>query len=105
MANRFDRYVERQMRDPEMRQLIEKELASLDLGIQIARLREKAKLNQTQLAARAGMNASKISLIESSARNVTLHTLARVAHALNTKVKIEFVPVKGKRSSVARRRP
>jgi hypothetical protein len=43
------------------------------------------------------MNASKISLIETSARNVTLSTLARVAYALNTRIKIEFVPVKAKK--------
>jgi transcriptional regulator with XRE-family HTH domain len=54
-------------------------------------------LNQTQLAARAGMNASKISRIETSTRNVTLSTLARLAHALNRRVKIEFVPVKAKK--------
>jgi len=49
------------------------------------------------MAARAGMNASKISLIETSTRNVTLSTLARVAYALNTRIKIEFVPVKAKK--------
>jgi transcriptional regulator with XRE-family HTH domain len=99
MANRLDRYYERQMRDPEVRDLVEKELADLEVGIQIARLREEENLNQTQLAARAGMNASKISQIETSPRNVTLNTLARLAHALNRKVKIEFVPVKAKKPS------
>jgi transcriptional regulator with XRE-family HTH domain len=44
-----------------------------------------------------GANASKISLIETSTRNVTLSTLARVAQALNTRIKIEFVPVKAKK--------
>jgi hypothetical protein len=43
------------------------------------------------------MNASKISLIETSTRYVTLSTLARVAYALNTRIKIEFVPVKVKK--------
>jgi hypothetical protein len=37
------------------------------------------------------------SLIETSARNVTLGTLDRVAHALSTRIKIEFVPVKAKK--------
>ena len=99
MANRLNRYYERQMRDPEVRDLVEKELADLEVGIQIARLREEENLNQTQLAARAGMNASKISQIETSPRNVTLNTLARLAHALNRKVKIEFVPVRAKKPS------
>jgi transcriptional regulator with XRE-family HTH domain len=101
MANRLERYLERQMQDPEIRALVEKELADLEVGIQIARLREKEKLNQTQLAARAGMNASKISRIETSTRNVTLSTLARVAHALNRRVKIEFVPERKKKPAIA----
>ncbi len=89
------------MQDPEIRDLVEKELADLEVGIQIARLREAENINQTQLAARAGMNASKVSRLETSTRNVTLSTLARVAHALNRRVKIEFVPVKGTKPAMA----
>lgn len=92
MATRWDRYYERQMKDPEMKELVEKELQDLHLGIQLARLRQGEGLNQTSLAARAGMNASKISVIEKSPRNVTLGTLIRLAHALGKKVKINFVP-------------
>ena len=106
MANHLERYYERQMQDPGIRDLVEKELADLEVGIQIARLRVEENLNQTQLAARAGMNASKISQIESSPRNVTLSTLTRLAHALNRRVKIEFIPVKAKKTAraVARKR-
>ncbi len=104
MANRLDRYYERQMQDPEIRDLFEKEIANLEIGIQIARLREKQNLNQTQLAARAGMNASKISRIETAPNNVTLNTLARLARALNTRVKIAFVPMTEKRAAVAYKR-
>ena len=89
------------MQDPEIRDLVEKELADLEVGIQIARLREAENINQTQLAARAGMNASKVSRLETSTRNVTLSTLARVAHALNRRVKIEFVPVKRAKPAMA----
>lgn len=96
MATRLNRCFKRQMQDPEMRKLVERELAHLEVGIQIARLREQQNLNQTQLAARAGMNASKISLIETWPKNVTIGTLARLARALNTRIKIQFVPVRGK---------
>jgi len=92
--NRLQRYYEKQMQDDKMRPLIEEEIRNLDLGIQIAKLREELHLNQTQLAARAGMNASKISKIETSTSNLTLSTLTRVASALNSRVKIEFVPLK-----------
>jgi DNA-binding XRE family transcriptional regulator len=94
MGSRWNRYYERQMKDPEMRELIEKELQNLEVGIQIAKLREKQGLNQTQLAARAGMNASKVSVIENSPQNMELGTLIRLARALNRKVKIELIPQK-----------
>jgi transcriptional regulator with XRE-family HTH domain len=102
--NRLDRYIARQMRDPEMRDLVEKEVADLRVGITIARLRETLKMNQTQLAARAGMNASKISKIESSPKNVTLNTLTRLALALNRRIKIDFVPMNQSKTTVARKR-
>jgi hypothetical protein len=53
MATRLDRYYKQQMKDPELRGLVEKELMELEVGIKIARLREQEQLNQTQLAARA----------------------------------------------------
>jgi transcriptional regulator with XRE-family HTH domain len=91
--NRLQRYYEKQMQDNTIRLLVEEEIRNLDLGIQIAKLREEQHLNQTQLAARAGMNASKISKIESSTTNLTLSTLTRVATALNSRVRIVFEPV------------
>jgi transcriptional regulator with XRE-family HTH domain len=94
--NRYQRYYEKQMQDEKMKGLIEKEIANLDIGIRLARLRAEQHLNQTQLAARAGMNASKISKIESSPANLTLNTLTRLAEALGAIVKIEFVPKKNK---------
>jgi len=94
--NRFQRYYEKQMQDEKMKGLIEKEIAGLDIGIRLASLRAEQHLNQTQLAARAGMNASKISKIESSPANLTLSTLTRLAEALGATVKIEFVSKKNK---------
>lgn len=94
--NRLDRYIARQMKNPAFRKHVEQEVAELEVGILIARLRQSLKMNQTELAARAGMNASKISRIESSPKNVTLNTLTRVAQALNRKVKISFVPAERK---------
>lgn len=106
MATRWDRYYRRQMEDPEMKQLVERELQDLSVGIVIARLRQEKGLNQTQLAARAGMNASKISVIEKSPKNVTLGTLIRLARAFDRKIKVEFVPVRaGARRRVLMRKP
>ena len=95
MATRWNLYYERQ--DAEMKELVERELTVLRLGAEIARLRQKRRLSQTQLAARAGMSASKISAIESSSKNVELATLIRIAYALGYQLKPEFVPAKTSR--------
>jgi transcriptional regulator with XRE-family HTH domain len=101
MANRLKRYMQRQMDDPELKELVEKEIEDLKIGVQIAKLREREDLNQTQLAARAGMNASKISQIENCATNMTVKSLTRVAYALNSRVEVKFVPAKSRKSGTA----
>jgi len=103
MTTRFDRYFDNQMKDPQMKVLVERELANLDIGMQIARLRQKRRLNQTQLAARARMSAPKISNLEVRPANVQLDTLIRVADALNARVEVRIVEHKQKTSRRAKR--
>ena len=93
--NRFERYYRTQMEDSAMRELVEKELAGLDIGVQIAKLRAKQRLNQTQLAARARMSAPKVSRIESKPANVQLDTLIRLAQALGARLEVRLVEEKG----------
>jgi transcriptional regulator with XRE-family HTH domain len=80
-----------------MRELVEKELASLEIGVQIVQLRAKHRLNQTQLAARARMSAPKISRIESKPTNVQLDTLIRLAQALGASLQVRLVENKKSR--------
>ena len=103
MATRWNRYFERQIQDPELKGLVERELATLRLGVAIAKMREKRSLTQTQLAALAGMSASKISAIEGSPKNIELATLIRIAAALGYQFKPEFVPAKVKNHTRRRR--
>jgi transcriptional regulator with XRE-family HTH domain len=93
-VNRFERYYRTQMEDSDMRELVEKELAGLDIGIQIANLRAKHRMNQTQLAARAHMSAPKVSRIESGPANVQLDTLIRLAQALGARLEVRLVEEK-----------
>jgi len=85
-----------------MRELVEKELANLSVGIQIARLREQRGLSQTQLAARAGMSAPKISVLGCSPKDAKLSTLIRIARAMGLDLKIEFVSEKSGKAGQAR---
>ena len=87
----WDLYFQKQMSDPKIHGLIEKEIESLRVGIQIAKLRQKKNLSQAQLAARAGMSAPNISRIENSpAQNITLETLVKIARALGRGVEVTF---------------
>ncbi|HEV2715677.1 MAG TPA: helix-turn-helix transcriptional regulator [Terriglobales bacterium] len=97
MTTRFERYFQIQMENPQVRDLVEKELASLEVGTQIAKLRERKKLNQTQLAARANMSTPKISRIESKPTNVQLDTLIRIARALGARLEVRLVEYKRNR--------
>lgn len=104
MGTRWNRFYKKQMEDECLRELVERELENLQLGVQIAKLREEEKLSQTKLAARAEMSAPKISAIENEPRNLTIATLIRLAHALGSKVEIRLVRQK-KSKLRARRRP
>jgi transcriptional regulator with XRE-family HTH domain len=64
-------------------------------------MRGKRNLTQTELAARAGMSASKISAIESSPKNIELATLIRIATALEYQFRPAFVPAKTNRPAYA----
>ncbi len=103
MTNRWNRFYQKQMADNRLRDLVERELEGLKLGIQIAKLRQEEKLSQTKLAALADMSAPKISAIENEPRNLTIATLIRVAHALGSKVEIKLVPQKKARQRQRRR--
>jgi DNA-binding XRE family transcriptional regulator len=57
--------------------------------------RAEERLSQTKLAALAEMSAPKISAMENEPRNLTIGTLIRVAHALDSRVEIKLVRRKG----------
>jgi transcriptional regulator with XRE-family HTH domain len=104
MATHWNRYYSRQMEDPELKELVERELANLRLGAAIARMRQKSRLTQTQLAARTGMSASKISALENSPKNLELRTLIRIAGALGYQFRPDFVPLKPRKHAVRLRK-
>jgi DNA-binding Xre family transcriptional regulator len=87
----WDLYFRKQLEDSQMRELIEQEIESLRVGTEIARMRQKKRLSQAQLAARAGMSAPNISRIENNpAQNITLETLVKIARALGRGIEVTF---------------
>jgi len=105
MTTRWKRFYQKQMEDAKLRELVESELENLQLGVQIAKLRAAQNLNQTKLAAKAEMSAPKISAMENEPRNLTIGTLIRVAHALDSRVEIKLVRRKGTKPFEAQGKP
>ena len=91
MTTRWKQFFQKQMEDENLRELVESDLENLQLGVQIAKLRAAENMSQTKLAAGAEMSAPKISAMENEPRNLTIGTLIRVAHALDSTVEIKLV--------------
>lgn len=89
----WDLYFQKQMGDPAMKELIEEELKALRIGVELAKIRQRRGLSQTQLAAKVGMSAPNISRIENSpSQNLTLETMLKLFGALGYEVSFNFQP-------------
>lgn len=85
---------------PERLAELEEARASAEVARKVYELRTKARLTQRELAARVGTTPSVISRLEDD--DYVGHSLAmllRIAAALNKRVEIRFVPLKGKRAA------
>jgi transcriptional regulator with XRE-family HTH domain len=54
--------------------------------------REQQNLTQKELARRSGVQQSDISKIENGTRNPSIKLLRKIAHGLNMKLEIRFIP-------------
>lgn len=88
---RAQRFIEKQLKDPEVAASFYDSLEELRLAVKIAQLREKRGLTQTELAARMQTSAPVISRLESGG-GCTFRTLKKVADALDAALKIDLVP-------------
>jgi transcriptional regulator with XRE-family HTH domain len=79
---------------------LEEARASAEVARKVYALRTRAKLTQKELAARVGTTPSVISRLEDDDYDGhSLAMLRRIAAALNKRVEIRFVPLKGKRAA------
>ncbi len=87
----FQEYLKRELRDPKFKKGYEEEKQKLNLGYQIFLAREKAGMTQGDLAGKIGTRQSNISRLEQGNYNFTVEMLEKIAHALNFKIRMEFV--------------
>jgi transcriptional regulator with XRE-family HTH domain len=99
----FDRYLEKQLKDPDFARRYQKAGEAWDVALQLAALRKKAGLSQKELAQRVGTSQQQISRLESTSyEGHSLSMLRRVAEVLGAKVHIDIqLPERPKQTTVA----
>lgn len=80
------------MQDPEFRKEYEALKPERDLTMTLISARKEAGMTQAELSERTGISQADISRLENGSRNPSLALLERIAEALNSTLRIEFVP-------------
>jgi transcriptional regulator with XRE-family HTH domain len=87
----FDRYLEKQLEDPDFARRFQRAGEAWDVALQIAALREQAGLSQSDLARKLKTTQQQISRMESpSYEGHSLSMLRRVAAALSAQVRVSL---------------
>ena len=63
-----------------------------DITMYLVRARKEAGLTQAELSEKTGISQADISRLENGTRNPSLALLNRIAEAVNSTLRIEFVP-------------
>jgi ribosome-binding protein aMBF1 (putative translation factor) len=93
-AKAVSQHIEEEFRkSPEFRKSYEEEVARLNIGYKIARLRQMRRLSQAELAKKVRTTQQVISRLEDLKKSgVNVKTLVRIASALNAKLSIDLIP-------------
>ena len=80
------------MQDSAFRKEYEALQPERDITMSLARARKEAGLTQAELSEKTGISQADISRLENGTRNPSLALLNRIAEAVNSTLRIEFVP-------------
>lgn len=89
--NDFQKYLEKQLKDPEFKAEYEALKPEYDAVRAVIAARLSCNMTQKELAKRSGLRQSNISRIESGSASPTVDTLSRIAAGLGKQLKIEFI--------------
>ncbi|OGS18241.1 MAG: hypothetical protein A2219_02580 [Elusimicrobia bacterium RIFOXYA2_FULL_50_26] len=84
------RHLNEKLKNPKFRDVYDLERVKVALAQRIAEIREEHNLNQSELARRMNVSQQFISQVEGGEGNLTLETLMKLAHSLNTSIRISF---------------
>ena len=88
------RHIEEEFKkSPEFRKAYDEEIARLQIGWKLARLRQLRNLSQAELAKKIRTTQQTISRLEDLKNGgINIKTLARLAAALKARLAIDFIP-------------
>jgi transcriptional regulator with XRE-family HTH domain len=89
MKSKHDEFVS----DLENRRLFEREVLALEASELVIALMKAQNVSKSELASILGTSRAHISQLLNGSRNMTLVTLADLAHALGQRIKIESQPL------------
>ncbi len=82
------------MQDAAFRREYEALQTERDITMSLIRARKEAGLTQAELSEKTGISQADISRLENGTRNPSLALLNRIAEAVNSTLRIEFIPNK-----------
>lgn len=88
----FQELKEELMQDPIFKKEYESLQPEMDITRAILNARINAGLTQVELSERTGISQADISRLENGTRNPSLALLKRLAEAMDSTLKIEFIP-------------
>ena len=88
----LDILTEELMQDSQFREEYEKIQPEMDIKRALMQARIQSGMTQVQLSEASGISQADISRLENGTRNPSLGLLKRLADAMNTTLKIEFIP-------------
>jgi len=80
------------MHDEEFRKEYEAFQPERDITMALLRARKEAGMTQAELSEKSGISQADISRMENGSRNPSIALLQRIAKALNSTLRIEFIP-------------
>ena len=87
----FQRYLAKQLKDPEFKKHYDEQGKQLEIAYQILQLRKLEKMTQLDLARKIGTSQSDIARMEAGKQNLTTETLQKLAAAFKRDLRVEFV--------------
>lgn len=92
MSRKFDDFLNEQLKDSEFRKEYEALQPKHAIIQALLDARKQADITQKELSIRTGIAQGDISKLEHGNANPSVHTLQRLASAMDMTLKIEFLP-------------